>query len=118
MVAEQVRAPVVREVAPDRVDVVGLVLGVVVLHEECGASNRVVVATTGFHWTSPGERDRGEARVLDPLPVRGGDLVPCSPDVMLHQRGEALLLGLRQVVVADPGGNRGYVRARPVPAQD
>ena len=118
MTGEGVLAPVVREVAPDRVDVVGAVLRVVVLDHEARAADRVVMAATGLQRAGPRERDRGEARVRDPLPVRGGDVVPGPTEVVPDKALQAFLLGWCQVVVADPGRDARELGAHAVPAQD
>ena len=94
--SEQVLAPVVGEVAPDGVDVVGAVLGVVVLDQEARAADRVVVAASGLLGPGPRERDGGQARARDPFPVGRGDVVAAPLEVMADQAFEAVLLGRRR----------------------
>jgi hypothetical protein len=55
MFTEEVFAEVFLEVAPDGVDVVVVVLGVVVFQEERWALNHVVMALAFFDAASPGE---------------------------------------------------------------
>src|SRR5204863_12724 len=55
VLAEQVLPEVAVEVAPDRVDVVGVVLGVVVLDEERRPLHAVVVPLPHFEVARPGE---------------------------------------------------------------
>ena len=90
---EEVLAPVVVEVAPDRVDVVRAVLRVVVLDEEARAADGVVVAVTRLLGTRPRERDLVQPGGDDALPLgpaprpagpgrrSGGSAVrePCAP---------------------------------------
>ena len=66
---QKVLAPVVVEVAPDRVDVVRAVLRVVVLDEEARAADRVVVAVTRLLRPGPCERDLVQPAGDDALPV-------------------------------------------------
>ena len=83
---EEVLAPVVREVAPDRVDVVRAVLGVVVLDEEPRPADRVIVAPAGRLRPGPGERDarRGPASTIRSHSAVG-DLRPRPLEVVPHE---------------------------------
>src|SRR5687768_7777824 len=66
---QQVLAPVVGQVAQDRVDVVGAVLGVVVFDQEGRALDGVVVALVRLLAAQPGEGDAVEAGLLDRPPL-------------------------------------------------
>src|SRR5688572_1459257 len=72
---EEVVAEVVLEVAPDGVDVIGVVLGVVVFDEEGWAVDAVVVGLAGLELAGPGEADLVVAGLLDAEEVMVGDLV-------------------------------------------
>src|ERR1044071_8927959 len=69
VLGQEVLAPVALEGAPDRVDVVGVVLGVVVLDDKARALDRVVVAGPLLDRSAPGEGDRVEAGPLDLVPL-------------------------------------------------
>src|SRR6185436_16752815 len=88
---EQVLAPVVVELAPDGVDVVRAVLGVVVLDEEGRPAHDVVVAAAGGIGAGPGERDVAESCIDDPGPGRIGDLRSGAVHVVADQPLEQLL---------------------------
>ena len=68
VLAQQVAAEVVGEVAPDRVDVVAVVLGVVVLDEERRPLDPVVVLLAALGLAGPRERDLLQPRLLQPAP--------------------------------------------------
>jgi hypothetical protein len=55
VVAERVKAKIPDRVSPDGVDMVSAVLGVVVLHQERGPLQAVVVATSALAASCPGE---------------------------------------------------------------
>src|ERR1039457_2380530 len=73
VIFEEVTAEVAGELAPDSVDVVVVVLGVVVLDQEGGGLDAVVVRFAALQAASPGEEDVG-AGLLDLLQARLGDL--------------------------------------------
>ena len=85
---EEVLAPIVFDVAEDRVDVVGLVLGVVVLDQEAGAGDRVVVTLARIFRASPGKGQALEAGSLDPRPRARAQLVGRALDVMADEADE------------------------------
>src|ERR1700753_2921434 len=60
---EQVRAPVVTQIAPYGVDVVGVVLSVVVLQQERGAGDAVVVAPPSLVGSRPPEHHLVETSI-------------------------------------------------------
>src|SRR5215210_7730882 len=79
---QKVLAPIVGEVPPDGMDMVGAVLGIVVLDQERRALDGVVVPLARLFPTGPGEGDWLEAGPLDLLPLVGGDLGGRPPDVV------------------------------------
>src|ERR1044071_4549319 len=64
---QQVTAEVALQVAPDTVDVVGVVLSVVVLDQDSWAMHPVVVRLAGLETASPAEVQLGKARTLNAL---------------------------------------------------
>ena len=102
---QQVRAPVVAQVAPDAVDVVGAVLGVVVLDEERRAEDRVVVPLAGLGPAGPPEVHLVEPGLHRCVPRRraagSGGAAEVVPDEALERR---LLVGA-QVGVGDAAGD-------------
>ena len=113
---EEVLAPVVLQVAPDRVDVVGAVLGVVVLDDEARPADRVVVAAAGRLRARPGERDLGQAGIGDLGPGRVGDLrsdaIDVVPDQPLERRLPRRRRGPRDGCRPGRTGRRPAVRCR------
>src|SRR5688572_8098945 len=75
MLGQDVLAPIARERPPHRVNVVGVVLGVVVLHDKRGALDRVVVAGALLDRAAPGESDPVQPGPLDLVPLLTGHLV-------------------------------------------
>src|SRR3989442_13335791 len=57
MFAEQVLAKIVEQVTPYCVDVIGVVLGVVVFHQERGTLDSIVMTLARFEPSRPGEID-------------------------------------------------------------
>ena len=55
VLAEKVFAEIVLEVPPDGVDMVSMVLGVVIFHQESRSLDAVIVAVTWFKAARPGE---------------------------------------------------------------
>lgn len=90
--SEEVAAEVALEVAPDRMDVVGAVLGIVELEEERGALDAVVMAFAGFLAAGPGEVDSGPAGGFDAGKISRGDFGAGSMDVFLDEAAKELLL--------------------------
>src|SRR4029453_3869222 len=58
---QQIAAEIAREISPDRVDVIAVVLRVVVLDEEGGALYAVIVLFALLRLSSPGKRNLLEA---------------------------------------------------------
>ena len=97
MGGEHVAAEVGAQVAPDRVDVVGVVLRVVVLDEQVAALDAVVVRLAGLGAAGPGERQRVEGvvgGVASRLAV--GEVVGDAPHVHVEQGAQDLTLVGRQ----------------------
>src|SRR5215210_217189 len=92
MGGQQILAPVVGEVPPDRVDVVGPVLGLVVLDQEAWPLHGVVVT---FAWLLPagaGEADALQTGLLDLPPLGRGNLLAGPLDVEPNQLDQPLAL--------------------------
>ena len=88
-------------------DVVGVVLGVVVLGEQPAALHPVVVRLTGLDGAGPGERQLVE-RLIGRVPRRlgVGKLVGDPPNVHVEQ-------GAQHLALAGAEGTRRYARRRP-----
>src|SRR5690606_17301363 len=115
---QQVLAPVVLVVAPDGVDVVGVILGVVILDQEARFLDGVVVALAVLFRPRPGESDAVESRHLDPPPGPGADLVGRAGDVVAHQLDQVAALLASQVGVADAIGRQVGVDLAEILGQD
>src|SRR5262249_11573738 len=72
--AQQVSSEIAVEVTPHRMDMVCLILSIVVLDQECGALDTVIVGLAPFRPASPGKRDVSKPRALEPLHSRRCDL--------------------------------------------
>ena len=89
VLGEKVLAPVAVEAAPDGVDVVGIVLGVVVLDEKVGAGDVVVVTRASGLGAGPGEGGGVQSGGLDAAPFVGGYVRGGTIDVMADEIREA-----------------------------
>jgi len=85
VLGEEVFAPVAVVSAPDGVDVIGVVLGVVVLDEEAGAGDVVVVPLAWGLGSGPGEGGGVESGGFDATPFVGGHVGGGALDVMAHE---------------------------------
>src|SRR5437870_654536 len=88
MLAEQVLAEIVLQVPPGRVDVVCVVLGVVVFHQEGRALHAIVMAFAGLEAARP-----GEIKILRPgffnfLQVLVRDLRAIAVNILLDELPE------------------------------
>src|SRR5919107_3503834 len=99
MQAQGVEPEVALRVAPDRVDVVHVALGVVVLDQQARPLQPVVVPLGA---AGPGEVDLAQPLPgeLDRLPL--GELVRHTPEVHAEQRAQLLLLHRREVGRGQP----------------
>ena len=70
---EEIRAEPVPRIVPDGVDVVGVVLRVVVLDEEAGSLNPVVMGLAAFDRAGPCERDLTEIGAFEARASLGGE---------------------------------------------
>src|SRR6266571_7332118 len=89
-------AKVVLEIAPDGVDVIGVVLGIVVLHQKSRALNAIIMALAGFQSARPGEMKVIVAGLADFAEIRFGDFVAVAEHEFFEQRREQFLLRLSQ----------------------
>src|SRR5262245_1882753 len=108
---EQILTPAVGEVAPHRVDVVGIVLRVVVLDQTARAARGGVVAVTAFLGTGPSEGDQIETGHLEPFPFARGQLGCDALDVVLHQAHESVALLAGQLCEGYTARDRRWVGA-------
>src|SRR3954467_1275085 len=92
---EEVGTPVPAQVTPYGVDVVGAVLDVVVLQQERGRPDRVVVAGAPLERAGPGEGGRRQIRSGCALPGGAGE-----------GRGEPVDVEAEQALGHPPGGRK------------
>lgn len=88
VLGEEVFAPVAAVTAPDGVDVIGVVLGVVVFNEEVGAGDVVVVPLAGGLGPGPGEGGGVESGGFDATPLVGGHVGGGAFYVMADEVGQ------------------------------
>src|SRR5688572_16996242 len=93
VLAKQVTPEITVEVAPDRVNVVGLVLGVVVFDQERWALYSIVVRLADLDLAGPGERDLPKVRTLETASALRGDLRRHAAEVLIDQFHEQRRLG-------------------------
>src|SRR5262245_50278466 len=99
VVGQYVLAPVVGEIAPDAVDMIGAVLRVVVLDQKRRPFDGIVVPLAALLRAGPGKRQRVQAGPLDLRPDLRADLVRRPLDVVPDYADQvaALLAGQRRV---------------------
>src|SRR5215472_3052704 len=103
VLGEEIFAPVAVEVAPDAVDVVGVVLGVVELDEKRFSLDPVIMADAALEPAHPGESNRVQPRaanLVEPLLSLSARL---RVEVFLDQRQQRSLLVVVQRGVGDAG---------------
>ena len=111
---EWVAAEVVVEIAPDGVDVVGVVLRVVVLEDEAWSLDAVVVRLAGFDPARPGEVDLAEARFFDLRPVFLGEVEAMPAEIEVDELDEDGTLLRLHLALRESIGIRVIVAARDV----
>ena len=87
MIGEQIQPEIAIEIAPNGVGVIGFVLRVVVLDQENGRGDTVVVRLAFFHRAGPGEIDIITS-LLDLLAALRGYRLRYIRDILVHQFGE------------------------------
>jgi hypothetical protein len=92
VLGQQVSGEVAAQVAPHGVDVIGLVLGVVVLDEQARTAERVIVAGASLDRPGPPEADLVESGVGDVGLGLVGDGGGSPIEVLPEQRYEQLTL--------------------------
>src|SRR5688572_27790382 len=93
MLAKQVTPEITVEVAPDRMNMIGLVLGVVVLDQERGALYPIVVRLADLELAGPGEGDLPKVRTLETASALRGDVRRHAAEVFIDQLHEERRLG-------------------------
>ena len=109
---EQVVAEIALEIAPDAVDVVGVVLGVVVFDQEGRALDAVVVGLAAFQAARPGEADLVDARLEDLAQVVGGQLGAESFGIEDDDRVQQLFCAASSSGRRMPAGSSGLALRR------
>ena len=83
MPPQQIGREIMPGIVPDRMDVVGLVLGVVVLDQQVRAVQAVIMRPARFEAAGPGEMDLLQSGLADPRPLRLGHRRPHRADEFL-----------------------------------
>ena len=108
---QQISTPVVAEITPNRVDVIGIVLGVVVLDDKSGRCDRIVMPKPFALWSGPSKSGPGEFVSLDPPPLRLGNRIAGSIHVVLSEPSQTGALFAIELIVADAvRGHSGFDR--------
>ena len=110
MVRQQMSAEIIGRIAPDGVDVVGVILGVVVFADEARALNAVVVPLPFFETASPGKVDSVEAVFAEVMPLCLGEFVRHSMDIFADESQQDLLLLAVHTVAAEAAGGIGIAQ--------
>src|SRR3954452_2883638 len=97
MFAEQVFAKVILKIAPDRVDMVGVVLGVVVFEEERRGLKAIIMRLPFFNAPSPAKIDFLQAGFLDLLNIFAREIRTQALDVNSDQPHQRVTLSFRKV---------------------
>ena len=92
VVCQEVVAPLGVEVAPDGVDVVGTILGVVVLDQEPWSLKPVIVGVTDMFATGPPEVDVSRAIAGDAVQLVVGEGFGHAPGIRLDDGVQQMLL--------------------------
>src|SRR4029450_6041363 len=90
---EHVFAEISGEIAPDSMDMVGVVLRVVVLEQEGRSLHAIIVRLSGRIGSGPGKMDVVETGLVDRAEISIAHLVTASPHVLLDKAPEEFLLG-------------------------
>lgn len=85
MIAEDILAEVVFQVAPEGVDMVGVILGVIVFDDELGGLHPVVVGLAGFRSACPGEVDGVEGGGVELVEFFRHEVGAIAEDVFLDE---------------------------------
>src|SRR6266508_4568894 len=99
MLRQHVRIPVVGEITPDTVDMIGTVLRVVILNQKRRPFDGIVVRLAAFLGAGPGKGQRVQAGPLDPRPGLRAHRIRRSLDIVADQVDQmaALLAGQRGI---------------------
>src|SRR5947209_7895 len=97
MFAEQVFAKIVLKIAPDCVNVIGVVLRVIVFQKERWSLHSIIVRLPFFNSTGPTERDFLDSCLLDFLNILARKIRTHSLDVSVDQAHQSITLALRKV---------------------
>ncbi len=118
VLGEEVFAPVAAVTAPDGVDVIGVVLGVVVFNEEVGAGDVVVVPLAGGLGPGPGEGGGVESGGFDATPLVGGHVGGGAFYVMADEVGQMGALLALHGGKGEAGGDGVKADGAVVPGED
>src|SRR6266446_1192879 len=83
--AEQVLAKIVEQVTPYCMDVIGVVLSIVIFHQERGTLDSIVMTLARFEPSRPGEINFLFTCLPNLLQIGFGDFGPVTKDIFLEQ---------------------------------
>src|SRR6266508_6061919 len=101
MVRQHIHVPVMCEIAPDTMDMIGMVLRIVILNQKRRPFDGIVVSLATLLGTSPGEAQLVQARPLDPRPAVRAHLFRSSLDIVADQVDQMATLLSRECGVGD-----------------
>ncbi len=81
--AEQVLAKIVEQVTPYCMDVIGVVLSIVIFHQERGTLDSIVMTLARFEPSRPGEINFLFTCLPNLLQIGFGDFCPVTKDIFL-----------------------------------
>jgi hypothetical protein len=102
VLGQRVSAKIVGEIAPDGVDVIGPVLGVVVLDGEALADDAVVMPLAGLQAPHPDESELVPSPLFDPSQPLGGDGLALHLGVEPHEASQSRSLARVHALVGKP----------------
>src|SRR5262245_26365636 len=114
---KQVKAEIAIVIAPDRVDVIGVVLGVVILDEERRTLDAIVFGLTARDRSSPSEMYLIQTGAANLFEARCGHVRGHVTRVLLDERNQKVRLLLVHLGGRQPD-RRAYVSAPGIRAED
>ena len=118
MVRQHIPSPILCEIAPDTVDMIGMVLRVVILDQNRRPFDGIVVPLAALLGTSPGEGQLVQARPLDPRPDVCAHLIGTPLDIVAEQLDQMATLRSRECGVGDAAWYGCGINHPVIPAMD
>src|SRR5262245_14464813 len=118
MVRQHIYIPLMCEIAPDTMDMIGMVLGVVILDQKRRPFDGIVVTLATLLGTSPGAGQLVQARPLDPRPDVRAHLIGSSLDIVAEQVDQMATLLSRECGVGDAAWHGCGINHPVIPGQN